>query len=185
MILGLDLETTGLNVLEDRIVELCAGLYADDGRLMKNVTMRFNPCKAIDPKAQAVHHISNAELMTCPKFKDRAEIIGRLLGKAKLIVIHNAGFDAPFLKNELERCGVKAPHIPVYDTMLESRWATPDGKIPRLGELCWALDIDYDTKQAHGAEYDVTVMMNCLFKLEKLNFFTNNVIAFDEIKPEK
>ena len=55
MIIGLDLETTGLNAQDDRIIELCAGIYTDDGRLIKTVTLRFNPCRPIDKKAQAIH----------------------------------------------------------------------------------------------------------------------------------
>lgn len=185
MIIGLDIETTGLDCMKNRIIELCLGIHADDGKVLKYVTMRFNPKQPIDPKSQAVHHITFEELINEPTFDTKAAQIGALLGKADLIVIHNAQFDAPFLKVELERFGVKAPHIPVYDTMTQSRWATPDGKWPRLGELCWALDVDYDPNAAHAADYDVKCMMDCFFETEKLGFFSGNVEAFDEIKPSE
>lgn len=182
MILGLDIETTGLDCMKERIIELCMGLHKDDGTIIKYVTLRFNPQKPIDPKSQAVHHISFEELMDKPKFSEKASLIAGILGKADLIVIHNAEFDAPFLRTELQRCGLTAPHVPVYDTMTESRWATPDGKWPRLGELCWALDVPYDTAEAHAADYDVECMMKCFFKAEKAGFMTENVSAFDEIE---
>lgn len=183
MILGLDLETTGLNVTTDRIIELCAGLYDDQGQWIRNVTLRFNPCKPIDPKAQAVHGIRNEELMACPKFSEKAELIGKLISKASLVVIHNARFDAPFLANELMRCNLSVPTVPVYDTMEESRWATFDGKVPTLGELCFACNVDYLPEEAHAADYDVKCMMACFFNAANEGFFSGNTTPFNEIKP--
>lgn len=185
MILGLDLETTGLTAGEDRVIEICCGVYDNEFRRVKNVTMRFNPCKAIDPKAQAVHHISNADLMNEPKFEERASLLSQLLCKADMIVIHNAKFDAPFLKAELERCGVTVPTVSVYDTMAESRWATPDGKWPKLGELCYALNVNYNPDEAHAAEYDVDKMMECFGAMVKLDRISTNVVPFNEIEPFK
>lgn len=183
MIIGLDLETTGLNVGTDRIIELCFGLYNDSYELMKNITMRFNPRRPIDPKAQAVHHISNNDVLKCPFFEDKAAVLNAILNKAQLIVIHNARFDAPFLRFELENCGQVAPAIPVYDTMAESRWATPDGKWPKLGELCFACGVDYNTTEAHAAEYDVNKMMECFKKTQELGYLSTNTHPFNEIQP--
>ena len=183
MIIGLDLETTGLNVGTDRIIELCFGLYNDSYELMKNITMRFNPRRPIDPKAQAVHHISNNDVLKCPFFEDKAAVLNAILNKAQLIVIHNARFDAPFLRFELENCGQVAPAIPVYDTMAESRWATPDGKWPKLGELCFACGVDYNATEAHAAEYDVNKMMECFKKTQELGYLSTNTHPFNEIQP--
>lgn len=185
MIIGLDIETTGLDCMKNRVIELCMGIHNDDGKVVKYVTMRFNPKQPIDPKSQAVHHISFEDLMNEPEFKTKAAQIGAVLSKASLIVIHNSQFDAPFMRIELERFGVKAPHVPVYDTMTESRWATPDGKWPRLGELCWALAVNYNPEEAHAADYDVRCMMDCYFKAKKVGFVTNNTQFFDEIQPSE
>lgn len=183
MIIGLDLETTGLNVGSDRIIELCFGLYNESCTLVKNVTMRFNPHRPIDPKAQAVHHISMNDLINCPSFEEKAPVLNAILNKANLIVIHNAKFDAPFLRYELESCGLQAPSVPVYDTMAESRWATPDGKWPKLGELCFACGVDYNATEAHAAEYDVNKMMECFKKTQELGYLSTNTHPFNEIQP--
>ena len=185
MILGLDLETTGLKTTEDRIIEMCCGLYADDGSLIKNVTLRFNPCRPIDAKAQAVHKIRMEDLLGCPKFSEKAELVGKLLSKATLIVIHNARFDAPFVASELMRCGVTVPNVPVYDTMTESRWATFDGKLPTLGELCWSLNVTYEPEKAHAADYDVNCMMECFFKLCEKDFFSGETMPFNQIEAKE
>lgn len=183
MIIGLDLETTGLTVGSDRIIELCFGLYDNKFNLMKNITMRFNPRRPIDPKAQAVHHISLDQLVTCPHFEDKAPVLNQILSKADLIVIHNARFDAPFLRFELENSGQQAPSVPVYDTMAESRWATPEGKWPKLGELCFACGVSYSSDEAHAAEYDVNKMMECFKAIKEQGFFSGKVSPFNEIQP--
>lgn len=185
MILGLDLETTGLNQVEDRIIELCFGLYSNDQKPIKNITMRFNPCRSIDPKAQAVHHITSEELMGCPKFEEKAQILSQILAKADLVVIHNARFDAPFLANEFRRCGVNVPETMVYDTMEESRWATFDGKVPTLGELCFATNVTYEPEKAHAADYDVDCMMKAFFALCNKGFMSENVEPFNKVRPKE
>ena len=74
------------------------------------------------------------------------------------------GFDGPFIAAELNRIGVNVPDVHSFCTMENARWACPDGKLPRLGELCFAMGVDYDPAKAHAAEYDVQVMMDCYFK---------------------
>lgn len=181
MIIGLDLETTGLTAGEDRVIEICMGLY-NEGTLLKNVTMRFNPCRPINPAAEAVHHISIDQLLDKPKFEEKALLISQLLQKAELVVIHNAAFDAPFLKAEFERCGVQCPTVPVYDTMKESTWATPTGKWPKLGQLCFALNVDYNASEAHSAEYDVNKMMECYINLTAQGLNSNRTKSFNLIE---
>ncbi len=48
--------------------------------------------------------------------------------------------------------------------MKNGRWATANGKNPKLGELCWALQVDYDPALAHAAEYDVQKTAECLWR---------------------
>ena len=70
----------------------------------------------------------------------------------------------PFLNGELFRIGLPMINTFCVDTMLQCRWATPYGKYPNLGELCFATSTEYDTAKAHGASYDVEVMMKSFFK---------------------
>lgn len=182
MIIGLDTETTGLNPELDRIIELSMGAYEDDGKFIKNLTLRFNPERPIDPRAQAVHGISIEELYDKPKFGECADEILAMLNSAKLVVIHNAAFDVPFVSNELLRCGRQLPTTFVYDT-LQSRWATPTGKVPKLSELCWSLDVDYQPQLAHSADYDVSVMMQCFFTMAQCpDLLTCRPKPFNSIK---
>lgn len=176
LIVGLDIETTGLKVQDGhKVIEI--GLAMHDlktGEKVKELDMRFNPRRSIDAKAQATHGISLDMLSGCPLFEDEAQsIIDEFIKPASLIVAHNGdGFDIPFLKHELSEYGISLPEIPTLDTMLEGLWACEDGKRPRLEELAFALGFVYDIKRAHGAMYDVDLMMQCFFKArEKYNLF--------------
>ena len=67
--------------------------------------------------------------------------------------------------------------------MAESRWATPDGKWPKLGELCFACGVNYNADEAHAAEYDVNKMMECFKKTQELGYLSSNTLPFNEIQP--
>lgn len=165
LIAGYDIETTGLLTADHRIIELYIGLWRPNGTLAFQYEQRFDPQRAIAADAQRIHGISSADLVGMPIFEKHADHIVKILSKADVEVAHNGeGFDAPFLAQELQRVGRSKPVNPMIDTMLEGVWATPDGKKPNLGELCFSLGVDYDPSAAHAAHYDVHRMMDCFFR---------------------
>lgn len=172
-LIGLDTETTGLKQEDGhRIIEIAMLTYDLDTRRLEDTWIqRIDPERPIDPKAQGVHGIAYTDLVGCPKWDDLAPEIARRMSGADLLIAHNMGFDGPFIAAELIRVGQKVPDVHALCTMENARWACPDGKLPRLGELCFALGVDYDTSKAHGAEYDVSVMMDCFFKGHMRGFY--------------
>jgi len=175
IITGLDIETTGLHQEKgDRIIEINCQLYdAATRKRMINWTKRINPeGRAINAAAQAVHGISAADLAGCPPWKAVAPKVHGILKKSALIIAHNGNsFDLPFIAGELLRLGLDVPDVDHFDTMIEGRWATGQGKPPSLEELCWACDEEYDHEKAHAADYDVTQMMACFWKGVDWGFF--------------
>lgn len=175
IITGLDLETTGLSQENGhRIIEVAVYLYdLDSERLLGKYVQRINPKRNIDPKAQAVHGIGFEELSDCPDWEEVAPKINKIMQKSQIVVAHNGvGFDLPFIVGEFLRVGLPIPSdVLIFDTMLEGRWATAMGKNPNLGELCFACGVEYDPSQAHGAGYDVQVMMDSFFVGFKKGFF--------------
>lgn len=178
IIIGLDLETTGLS-FEDghRIIEVgmikldfdpVGGGSSEIGRLIQ----RIHPNRSIPADAVAVHGITLHDLVGCPQFADVAESIVNFLDDADLLVGHNlVGFDAPFLAMELMAAGKTPPeHLRMVDT-IDARWATPHGKLPNLGELCYALEIGYDPSAAHSAEYDIRCTLHAFLAGYKLGWF--------------
>ncbi|MCL2874725.1 MAG: 3'-5' exonuclease [Betaproteobacteria bacterium] len=172
-IIGLDTETTGLKQeLGHRIIEIAMLTYDSDSRkLVDRWVQRIDPERPIDPAAQEVHGIAYTDLVGCPKWDEVAPEIVRRMGEADLLVAHNMGFDGPFVAAELIRVGLRVPNTPSVCTMESARWACPDGKLPRLGELCFALGVRYDAAKAHSAIYDVDIMMECLFRGLKRGFY--------------
>lgn len=168
-----DIETTGINEPDQRIIEYC-GMWFDlaTERHIKTVTQRFNPLRKIEAKAQKVHGISLQDLASELTWDIGSHIVHDSLSRADHNVAHNGGeFDFPFLEREFDRIGNPVTIRGKFDTMSQARWATPYGKNPRLGELAMALDIPYDPTQAHGAEYDVSVMAKCFFEGRRLGWF--------------
>lgn len=166
-IAGLDIETTGLDqTTGHRIIEIAISVYElETQRKLGEYATRINPLRPIDPAAQEVHGISLEELLDKPTWETVAPKVAKLLSHCHYVVAHNGeGFDLPFIFGELIRAEVALPTVGSLDTMLQGRWATPDGSLPSLQALCFASGVPYDTNKAHGAIYDVDVMMQCLFK---------------------
>lgn len=167
---GLDIETTGLEQEKGhRIVEFALLLFLYDEvakthSFKGKYVQRINPQRAIDPDAFAVHGISFEDVAMCPTIEEVAPKIVKVMNACNVTVAHNGdGFDLPFIAGELLRIGSPLPNVQSVDTMLQGRWATPLGKLPNLGEFCFATGINYDREKAHAAEYDVQVMMQGFF----------------------
>lgn len=173
---GIDIETTGLHVHKgDRIIEIAASLHdLDTGEKLGAWEQRINPQRAIDPDAEAIHHISFESLVGMPLWADVAPTVSKLMSRCDYLVAHNGyGFDFEFILYELLRVGAPLPkQILGIDTMLQGRWATPDGAVPNLEALCFASGVAYDRTKAHAALYDVDVMMESFFRMWRRGFFT-------------
>lgn len=172
-VIGLDLETTGLDVAKGHaIIEVGMLMYElETGKLLDKFVRRVNPMRPIDAKAQEIHGIAYSDVVSCPVFKDLAPAIISFMKQADFLVAHNADFDMPFIGIELMRAELEIPEMHTVCTMKEGRWATPLGKNPNLGELCFALEIEYDKSKAHSAEYDIDVTMQCFFKGLERGFY--------------
>lgn len=173
---GLDLETTGFDAATgDRIVEvaLVKARIGADGRLeiVEEYEQRVNPERPIPADATNVHGITYEMVAACPKWAAVAPVVQKKLVGLDLLVIHNEDFDAPFLAHELLRMGLELPEVQTYCTMKNGRWATYDGKWPNLGELAFACGVDYDPEKAHGALYDIQVMLACYAEGKRRGFY--------------
>lgn len=107
-----DLETTGLDVSKDRIIELSYIKVYPDGREERN-TLRFKPCDvlgnvmSIPEKTIAVHGITDDDVADCPAFKDcAAELYNEVFKDCDLAGFNSNRFDIPLLVEELLRAGV-------------------------------------------------------------------------------
>lgn len=101
----LDLETTGLNKTEDRIIEIYI-LKKNPDFTEEEFHSRFNPVGAsISPLAEEAHGISMEDLKDEPEFKDKFEEILEFIGDSDIGGYVVLGFDIPVLFEELLRVG--------------------------------------------------------------------------------
>ncbi|WP_299209861.1 3'-5' exonuclease [uncultured Dokdonia sp.] len=100
-----DLETTGINVAKDRIVEISILKVFPDGR-EEEYTQRINPTVPIPAETTAVHGITDADITDAPTFAEKANEIHNLIKDADLAGFNSNRFDIPLLAEELLRCGI-------------------------------------------------------------------------------
>jgi len=99
-----DLETSGANFANDRIIEI--GLVEVDPTGVREWSVLVNPEVPLSPFITSLTGISEAMLQPAPTFRQIAqELLDRLRGR--LFVAHNARFDYGFLKGEFGRLGVE------------------------------------------------------------------------------
>jgi len=101
-----DLETTGLDLKNDRIVELAFIKLTPQGDVLERVR-RFNPEMPIPPEATAVHGITDADVADEVTFCRTARNLADLLEGCDLGGFNIKRFDLHMLINEMRRCGVE------------------------------------------------------------------------------
>lgn len=100
-----DLETTGLRVGEDRIVEMALIRVSPQGDVLEKVR-RFNPGIPISPEATAVHGITDEDVADEAPFSARARALAQLLDGCDLAGFNIRRFDLPMLEAEFARAEV-------------------------------------------------------------------------------
>lgn len=100
-----DLETTGINVVTDRIVEIAYLKIFPDGR-EEQKSQRINPEMPIPEKSTAVHGITDEDVKDMPPFKEYAKTFSKVLEGADLGGFNSNKFDIPLLAEEFLRVGI-------------------------------------------------------------------------------
>ena len=101
-----DLEATGLNVVQDRIVQIALVKLFADGRPAEELEMKINPTVPISAEASAVHGLYAEDLADAPRFSDVARDIYDFIGEADLGGYNSNRYDVPLLQEEFQRAGI-------------------------------------------------------------------------------
>ena len=152
----LDLETTGLNCVYNRIIEFGA-VRVENGIVTESMDILINPECPLPKKIVEITNITDKMLEKQPTISEALPKIIDFIGDA-ILVTHNADFDFSFLQHALKRCGFEQLKNPVIDTLSLSRYLFPESKSHRLGSLCRNMDVVYDEDSAHRADYDARVL---------------------------
>lgn len=100
-----DLETTGTNIVTDRIVEISYLKISPNGR-EESKTIRINPEMHIPEQVTAIHGITDEDVADCPRFKEVAREIARDFEGCDLAGYNSNRFDIPLLAEEFLRAEV-------------------------------------------------------------------------------
>ena len=101
-----DLETTGVDITHDRIVEISIIKVMPDGQEIER-SRRVNPGIPIPAEATAIHGITNEMVANEPSFKQLAKSLANELTGCDLAGFNSNRFDIPMLDQEFQRAGVK------------------------------------------------------------------------------
>lgn len=123
----IDLETTGLDVATDRIIEIAVVHLDDNAHIVDTWSSLVNPGRPTG--ATSIHGITDADVADAPRFSDLLPALtSRLAGR--VLVGHNVVFDLDFLHAEFDRAGYRhrIPRRAGVCTMDQSRIYLTEGR---------------------------------------------------------
>ncbi len=100
-----DLETTGINIAADRIVEISILKINTDGT-EETKTLRINPEMPIPKKSSDIHGIFDADVADAPTFKEVARELATFMEGCDIAGYNSNKFDVPLLAEEFIRAEV-------------------------------------------------------------------------------
>lgn len=100
-----DLETTGIDIVRDRIIEISYVKVYPNGK-EETWTKRVNPGRPIPAESTAIHGITDEDVKDCPLFKEIAKSLASQIKGCDLAGYNSNRFDIPLLAEEFLRADV-------------------------------------------------------------------------------
>lgn len=192
LVMGFDLETSGVSVHLDRPVQLGLvmrlyenGVYTDH----PTINMLCNPGKPIDPGAAAIHGISDAQVSNTPSAYDAVDYLAKTVayyarGREAYVCTYNGySFDVPMANNTLGRQAFTIPHIDVL-RMVRHKFPEILGALggKKLTEL-YEVFLGKPLENAHDAVADIGATLDLLGALLERTGMSLAQLAEEQSKP--
>ena len=161
-----DLETTGVDTVNDRIVEISMLKAMPDGSSVQR-TLRINPEMPIPAEVSAVHGIFDEDVKDCPTFRKAAADIASFLEGCDLAGYNSVRFDLPMLVEEFMRAGVEfdISKRRMVDAQKIFHYMEPRNLAAAFRFYCGREMSEEGT--AHSAEFDTYVTFQVLIEQVK------------------
>lgn len=137
-LIAIDLETTGLSPLVDRIIEIAAFKVTKEG--IRHYATLINPEIPIPPHTTTIHNITDDMIAGSPKLIEVLEEFKEFLGELP-IVAHNAKFDLGFIVMGLQKEKIKLSQALIYCSCKMARITHKEVVNHKLGTLVKELKI--------------------------------------------
>jgi DNA polymerase-3 subunit epsilon len=176
-IIFFDLETTGINIVTDRIVELSYLKIYPNGK-EETDTFLVNPTIPIPKKSTAIHGISDEDVKDAPTFTELAKTLSKILEGSDLAGYNSNKFDIPLLAEELLRAGVD---IDLSKRKFVDVQVIFHKKEQRTLGAAYKFYCNKELKDAHSAEADTRATYEILkSQLDMYNDLENDVDTLSE-----
>lgn len=167
-----DLETTGTNIVKDRIVEISI-LKIFPNQNKESKTWLVNPEMPIPAEVTAIHGISDTDVQNHPNFKQLASTVSQFIKGCDLAGYNSNRFDIPMLAEEMLRAeqdfDLKNVNCIDVQTIFHK-------KEKRTLEAAYKFYCDKDLADAHSAEADTKATYEVLLgQLQKYEDLENDV----------
>ena len=172
-----DLETTGTNIMHDRIVEISLIKVMPDGSEVER-TRRINPEIPIPAEASAIHGIYDEDVASEPTFRQVAASLAQLMSGCDIAGFNSNRFDIPLLDQEFTRAGINfdicAARFIDVQTIYHKRE-------PRTLVAAYRFYCDKNLEDAHSAAADTRATLEVLkAQLERYEDLPTEVDALSE-----
>lgn len=175
----LDLETTSVDVLTAKIIEMSVVKWFPDGKEREVKTYRFNPGVPIPAGASEVHGITDEMVKDCPKFKNMVPSFIKYLDGCDIGGFNSNRYDLPIILREVKDAG--------YELDVKDRRLIDVGNIYKINEpRTLSKGVEYYLGRshdgAHGAEADTIATVEIFEKQIQMYFNDEDkVLTVDEL----
>lgn len=171
-IIFFDLETTGLNITNDRIVEISYIKILPNGE-EKRATLRVNPECHIPEESSAIHHITDEDVKGERTFKQIAKELANIFKGCDIAGFNSSRFDVPMLDQEFQNADVdidlsKARFVDVQTIFHK--------KEPRNLSAAYRFYCGKELEGAHSADADIQATYEVMMaQLDKYDDLPNDI----------
>ncbi|MCW3092376.1 MAG: 3-5 exonuclease [Ferruginibacter sp.] len=154
----IDLETTGVNLSTDRIVEVAMiKILPDGGRQVKRKLI--NPGLPIPPASTEIHGITDAMVKDAPTFKQAGNELKQFIENCDMGGYNSNRFDIPMLMEEFLRAGMEVDLSTRRMVDVQHIFYTME---PRTLTAAYKYYCQKELIDAHSAESDVNATIDVL-----------------------
>ena len=162
-----DIETTGLSVVYDTLIEIAA-IKIRSGTIIGEYSTFINPGKQISEFTTNLTGITNSDVMNAPKIElVMPEFFN--FSSGAILVAHNADFDIGHINYHYQELAIDNDNQPSIDTLMLAKAIYPNRQRYSLDQLCKLLKVPLNGhhRAINDAKATAEIFLHMLKELKK------------------